>query len=137
MKPINIDSEMMHAFFTGSRVYGKINEASDLDMVVLVKDGLDRLCCASDTEIETDRYESKPQSASLRFGRLNIIAVTDDTEFQAWKSGTEECRQLMSDRMDTKGLVDGFVTRDEAKAIMKAAYDKLGIVKDEGVFKSA
>lgn len=80
----------MNAFLTGSRAYGTPREDSDVDLVVLVSDSdmdaLNRLATDDDGE---ETYGDST-SASLRFGNLNLICMTDPASFGAWKEATAE-----------------------------------------------
>lgn len=68
----------MNAFITGSRAYGTPKKESDIDLCVLVdqqtKDRLTKL--------------SKNKSEPVRFGNLNLVLVTTEEEFAAWKCCT-------------------------------------------------
>jgi hypothetical protein len=81
----------MNAFLTGSRAYGVPHADSDTDIVIYV----DQTTMAALTEIADDETPkqlgpeySMSHSKSLRFGKLNIIATTDEAEFRAWDEGT-------------------------------------------------
>jgi predicted nucleotidyltransferase len=91
----SVDAEMildfmaghkLHAVLTGSQVYGTPTDASDIDLVVMMDE-------ASATELKGlhDQESSYPErKGSLRFGRLNLIIVTDYRKFKAWRQGTAE-----------------------------------------------
>lgn len=88
----------MSAFITGSRAYGRPSRKSDVDLVVLV--------CPAELEILKELADSRDEdrkgeggdsdagpraggdSASLRFGRLNLLAVTDPVAYAVWQKGT-------------------------------------------------
>lgn len=110
----------MTAFLTGSRAYGKPNEGSDIDVVILADfELLNVLQEFSDSdEILEDGNKQ------LRFGRLNIIAALDDTEFATWKVGTSACKLK-------RAVANSPVGKDEAKEIIDAARDMVGL-KDRG-----
>lgn len=80
----------MTAFLTGSRAYGTPRPDSDVDLCVLLShDELEALA------LQAPQSNGEPASgdendASLRFGRLNIIAMTDPSRFEAWKEATAE-----------------------------------------------
>lgn len=77
------------AFITGSYRYGMPHSGSDLDLVVLVDDlALAMLKALGDIPTNPEEY------APIRFGRLNIIACTNRTTFDAWQKGTEELVEL-------------------------------------------
>lgn len=95
----------MNAFITGSRSYGKPTADSDIDLVVLV----------DYATAEVLRGFSDQQSVAgppvIRFGKLNIIAVTNEAEFAMWKVATETLRR----KKNNEGRPIG---RDEAKAFI-------------------
>jgi hypothetical protein len=80
----------MNAFLTGSRAYGTPRPDSDVDLCVLLShDDLEALA------LQAPQSNGEPASgdendASLRFGRLNVIAMTDPSRFAAWKEATVE-----------------------------------------------
>lgn len=89
----------MKAFLTGSRVYGSPRGNSDIDLVVfLTPRELEELRQVADSSDE-DRIDKKdsdggPQfmngpAASLRFGKLNLICVTDPLAYAVWLNGTK------------------------------------------------
>ena len=128
-----MDGLRIRAFVTGSHAYGQPHE-SDVDIVMLLDENiLHLLATISGKAIQTDQYEQKPESASIRFDKLNIIAVTDPAEFAAWLEGTHDCIKLQNAR--SMGWIPGnppsHVTRDEAKAIMKKAYERRNLEKAE------
>lgn len=98
---------MTKAFITGSHAYGTPHAKSDLDIVMLVDDdagdALVKIC--DDVEMET--YD-EIEDACLRFGKLNLIMVTSQAIYDAWKTGTE---QLITRKP---------VTRDEAVKVFTA-----------------
>jgi predicted nucleotidyltransferase len=74
----------MYSFITGSQEYGKYKTPeSDVDLVIRVD---------SFTEDKLRRLSDDPSSPSIRFGKLNLICCTDDTEYAMWKTGTSLCR---------------------------------------------
>jgi hypothetical protein len=102
----------MKALFTGSQVYGNPGPKSDIDIVVLVtEDELAIIARVADsdsrnlskwTELEgadyfitqssvvAERGKMSPLTASLRFGKLNLLCVTNEEAFQVWEEGTAE-----------------------------------------------
>lgn len=123
-----MDGLRIRSFVTGSHAYGQPNENSDIDIVMLLDENiLHLLANQAGVCIATDQYEDKPQSASLRFGKLNIIAVTRREEFDAWFDGTHDCLKLIQERWEQKG--PNWIQRDEAKAIMKKAYERRNLEK--------
>lgn len=106
----------MRAFLTGSRAYGMPRGGSDIDLIVFTnKECLDTLI-----ELADDRTTgSGGDTGSLRFGRLNLICVTDPLDYQAWEEGTEK---LISRKP---------VTRDEAIGVFRRLFDKAQLFKDK------
>lgn len=85
------------AFVTGSRAYGKAHEGSDIDLVVFVGDPYSMAVLESLQERPAANSGGAPvegRSVSMRFGRLNVIAVTDPAKYRAWLVGT---RQLVEE----------------------------------------
>lgn len=82
-------------FITGSHAYGEPRPDSDIDLVVWAETG-------SDTRnvLEENGYP-------VRFGKLNLILVDDEEQWQIWKRGTD---QLVFQR-DVDGKP---ISRDEA-----------------------
>lgn len=116
----------MKAFVTGSRAYGRPRPDSDIDLVVLVSSyDLERLRAQADPDPKmgkgTDSDPGTPgqeehPTASLRFGKLNLICVTDPIAYGVWLKGTEELRKRPDD-----------VDRDEAVAFFRALREKHGL----------
>lgn len=96
------------AFVTGSYAYGdpvepdewcseckQYRNGSDIDLVVLVsKEDLEQLRGLSSGE----HHSGDITSASLSFGRLNLICETDDEAFGRWKIGTrafKRCKNIV------------------------------------------
>ena len=99
------------AFLTGSRVYGRPREDSDVDLVVFVPDEDERAAVFmfSDDKSDFDEKEADPGKGFMygcRFGRLNLI-LCDAEKYDAFRAATDE---LIGRRP---------VTRDEAVAVMK------------------
>jgi hypothetical protein len=109
-----------NAFLTGSRVYGEPTEKSDTDLVVLVDQRTFDILC----DLHLDREDLSPKSggndvsASLRFGKLNLIVHTSEHAFNAWAEGTDNL------------IVRGPVTREEAVRELKAQFAKYGISRE-------
>jgi predicted nucleotidyltransferase len=93
----------MKAFLTGSRVYGKPRRNSDIDLVVFVSKAdaaaLGNLC---DDDGDTSAY------ATVRFGRLNLLVITDPAKYAAWVEGTAKLKAQRP------------VTREQAIEVFKA-----------------
>jgi hypothetical protein len=80
--------DICRSFVTGSIAYGIANKDSDCDLVILVsKLDMHRLIDISE---DFDDYGTDCTTACLRFGRLNLIVVTQEKDFDIWKEGTEE-----------------------------------------------
>lgn len=99
---------MIAGFLTGSRVYGKPRDDSDLDLCLLVtKDELDLLRKCADmatgdqehAEEENEENEVRmypPNGRVLRFGKLNVLCfIHNDTEgdFFSFALGTVKMRK--------------------------------------------
>ncbi len=83
----------MIPFLTGSRVYGFPKEDSDIDLVCLLS--LDQLSAIAPLADNTDDFGSPggqfyDDGCSLRFGKLNLLVVTEKKHFDVWKQGTDE-----------------------------------------------
>jgi hypothetical protein len=79
----------LYSFLTGSYIYGKPkeDETSDVDLVVFVsQEDCEKLELLSDPLYsKVPGYEC---GTSLRFGKLNLIAVTNQADWDLWNSGT-------------------------------------------------
>lgn len=89
----------MKCLLTGSRVYGTPRLDSDVDMVVLIEDPEDYYILAQESEFNTQgaklRADQSYNGRSLRFGKLNIIAVLkDEMVFEAWRKGTDFLKSI-------------------------------------------
>lgn len=90
------------SFVTGSCAYGTPDKKSDIDLVVFIsKSDLEKLVCfenenkykelLEENENENDHYGLNPfETATLRFGGLNLILVTKVKDFVIWRDGTAE-----------------------------------------------
>jgi hypothetical protein len=113
----------MRSFLTGSHIYGKPTKKSDIDLVVLVSlEDLKLLKKHADLVIakhDEGKGSSVPQpkSASLRFGKLNLLALTDEAAFACWKLGTEKLEMKMHE-----GKVKTPIKRDEAVKLFKKMF---------------
>lgn len=103
------------AFITGSYAYGDPRPDSDIDLVALVSTGelfwLSKLADVAD-RATTHSASDEPQSASLRFGKLNLILTDSEALFGAWREGTEELKARKP------------VTRNEAIAVLRPLREK-------------
>ena len=100
----------MNAFLTGSHAYGKPNDKSDIDLVILV----DEVTAA---RLETHNESGHP--SVIRFGKLNLIICTTDAQFAAWKTGTRMCEH--------KARTEGPVDRERAKELLDKLKEAMGI----------
>jgi hypothetical protein len=99
----------MRSFLTGSRVYGTPREDSDIDLVIqLPIDDQNKLIEIGD-EAGIQLDDEYPQ---VRFGKLQIIMVTTDWEFAAWKHATQNL------------IKQAPVTREKAIETIKEALGK-------------
>ena len=120
---------MTRSFVTGSHKYGTPTAKSDIDLVVLVSPAdLLKLQAMADKEpglvhehtkggLKEEQSDGGPQSDTLRFGKLNLIAVTWDKAFEAWEEGTNELFQRM--------VREGPIQRDDAIKLFKSLRAKL------------
>jgi len=77
----------MRAFVTGSRLYGWPGKDSDLDVVILGDQHLiDVLVSFADKAHGSYSHGS----ASVRFGMLNLIVLSDVEEFDRWLAATDK-----------------------------------------------
>lgn len=93
----------MKSFVTGSQAYGAVTNKSDVDLVVFVTKSeleiLKKMCDSDDRDrIKGKDSDAGPQfrggpAASLRFGKLNLLAVTDPIAYAVWLEGTEELKK--------------------------------------------
>lgn len=83
----------MQSFLTGSRRYGTPRPDSDIDLVVLM-DGSELVELAkfadNTDDLGSPGGEQYEDGCSLRFGKLNLLCVTQERHFKVWKQGTDE-----------------------------------------------
>lgn len=109
----------MLSFVTGSRAYGKPTDTSDIDLVVLVdEEDLARLAAMSDTNKNPNPYLFNPDygpevkvKGNFRFGKLNLVALTDKMDFEVWKIITDDLKSRAP------------VSREYAKEVFKACFE--------------
>lgn len=107
----------MSAFLTGSRAYGTPRPNSDIDLVVTIHEQqtLDLL-----EEYSDGAGGSRGGDRSLRFGRLNLIAL-EEWEARAWRVATN---QLQAQRPVTKveaiALIEHFKSRFQPESCFNA-----------------
>lgn len=106
----------MKAFLTGSRVYGRVEKDSDIDLVVIVDE---------QTYYQLKRLSDSDKS--IRFGRLNLIACTTELQLAVWKVGTERIVQVGKANKVRKPI-----GKKRAKKILDFFRNKVGI-KDMGL----
>lgn len=85
--------EPTKVFMTGSRVYSFPKEDSDIDLVALISgDELRELEALADNHdtLDSPGGEEYEDGRSLRFGRLNLLCITEIQHFKVWKLGTEQ-----------------------------------------------
>lgn len=101
------------SFLTGSYAYGTPRPDSDIDLVALVSPGeIHWLAKAAGDDAHLAKSApSERNSASLRFGKLNLILVTTEALYDAWRQDTEDLKSRRP------------VTRDEAVRVLKALCD--------------
>lgn len=114
----------MKAFVTGSQVYGTPTVRSDIDLVVMVSpDDLKLLKDKAGLQATGDSDPGPEDigglSASLKFGKLNLICVTSQKAFNVWKQGTEDLEKRAP------------VTRDEAVEHFKKLRIEAGLIKEK------
>lgn len=94
----------MKPFVTGSHAYGTPTLDSDIDLVCLLSksDYLKLLGKANkDENPKLAEYEGADIQRCLYFGGLNLIVCKNQTEYNMWKQGTEELKQMAPvDRID-------------------------------------
>lgn len=101
---------MNEAFITGSRAYGTPRPDSDIDLVIK---------CSHDDLVLLNSFGGKSTwnpnnvSANLHFDNLNIIAISSDIVYEAWRLTNEELLKRKP------------VTRETAKTEFKKSIDQL------------
>lgn len=113
---------MIQCILTGSHAYGKPSSKSDIDLVMLLTPT--ELALFKKVADENSEYETLviDQEAALKFGNLNIIAVTDPVAFAVWQKGTAELRQKWPHHKRT---------RDEAVRLLDRLRRKHGVRPSE------
>lgn len=105
----------MKCFITGSRAYGEPREDSDTDLVVLCTTQEYGILCNAGGEPYGSSGMFDEFRRSIKFGPLNLICLTLEAEFEAWRKGTEEC------------IAQKPVTRIEAVAAIGNLLHEIGI----------
>lgn len=67
------------SFLTGSRAYGTPTKDSDVDLVVLVDDATAKVL----------HKFTEAANGTVRFGKLNLIVLTSEKEYDAWERATK------------------------------------------------
>lgn len=104
---------------TGSHAYGCPTRDSDVDVVLYCEDReiVKILCLAADAvltspKVEDDqRYVTAKTDTALRFGRLNVLIVTNADAFDRWSLGTSQLKAFRP------------VQRETAVAVFDAIFD--------------
>lgn len=111
---------MSESFLTGSRVYGSPREDSDYDLVVLIdKDDANRLATGSDDGIGELAAKYGQEVTNLQFGKLNLILVYTQEEFDFWRRVTNELHSIAASK--------GPVLRDFAVDYIAKERKKMGV----------
>lgn len=82
-------------FITGSHAYGAPHNESDIDLVVWA--------------VGDVRAKLEEGGYPIRFGKLNLILISNDDQWEIWRIGTQALVKRRKDRNSP-------VTRDEAVA---------------------
>lgn len=122
----------MKAFVTGSCAYGLVKKDSDVDLVVFVSDADMRLL-EKFADSGSTLAKGRPPSAegeqgiqaSLRFGRLNLLCVTDPIAYEVWRRGT-----VLLER-------EGEVTRDLAVRLFSMLREWAGLKENQPTVSDA
>jgi len=101
----NIAMSSTAPFITGSHAYGSPTENSDIDLVVWA--------------VGETRAKLEVGGYPIRFGRLNLILISDSDQWDIWKIGTEALVKLSKSRKSA-------VSRDEAVAF----FITLGVTQE-------
>lgn len=105
---------------TGSRRYGTPRPDSDIDLVVLTSDeAIAKLHIACDSAIDLEG-EPGGEYKQIRFGSLNIIALTDEDEFRAWE---ETSAALEAKRPVSRDYAKEAITKAVERASEPHAHD--------------
>lgn len=110
-------------FLTGSYVYGKLNDESDLDLVVpMSRSAAEKLSKMSDASRDQRfyKYSNSGDMVSLRFGMLNVLAVFSKSIYEGWEASTQMCIAL---KMTNKRPI----THDEAVEVFKSVFAARGL----------
>ncbi len=102
---------MDNAVFTGSRVYGTVTSASDVDLVVFTdgEDAVD-IAIALGVDVPQTRESGGYPTIQFKIDRLNLILESNLAKFQAWRDGTAALKKRAP------------VSREEAVALFKRLF---------------
>ncbi len=80
------------ALLTGSRVYGKPTDDSDVDLVVLMEpsEAADFAALMGANLERSSRESGFYPQATVRMGKLNVIVESDPDALDVWRQGTAE-----------------------------------------------
>lgn len=85
----------LSAFITGSYAYGEPRPDSDIDLVLFMDHNeayeLEKLSDKPDSKAEEDVIDSYGGMGGkcLRFGKLNLLIITNKKVYRMWRKGTE------------------------------------------------
>lgn len=117
--------QMDACLFTGSRRYGKPKPESDFDWVLsstlwYVNELRRRADHFTEFKLGEDATNGVfGCDVALRFGPVNVLAVTTETQWQAWKTGTEELAERKP------------VTREEAIETFQRLFNSFGLLDSD------
>ena len=81
----------LRTFLTGSHQYGEPGSSSDIDLVVYASAGvIAKLARLAGEQLQTGLSGDGVVSASLQFGKLNLILMDGPGLFEVWQKGTDE-----------------------------------------------
>lgn len=110
------------SFRTGSTVYGTPTPASDIDVVVCVEDDIIETLFEADSLhqfIEAEEYNDG--SISIRVGKLNLILIESEGEFERWRTATEKLKKVRPvSKHDAKRFFQTFVDGMQDDATLPA-----------------
>jgi len=113
-----------NAIVTGSQKYGTPKPDSDVDLVVLVSGEdmhiLQQFADAEQHKETKGNYDGVGGlSASLRFGRLNLLLTTDPLAYEVWRRGTQ--------KLVIESHLDGPIDRDTAVRLFNGLQSHCGL----------
>ena len=112
-KPVQFDDEEMERlpFITGSHAYGSPGPKSDVDLVVLLSRQIKNIL---------NLYNENHETIAIRFGKLNIIPILTEQEYDAWKEATEQMAEV-------KRKTGATFTKEVASDKIRAAHKRRGL----------